>query len=902
MKKTLLTILLFAFAMVGFSQTTYYWVGGVGPTSFTSNSNWNTALDGTGMVRVASAGTDVLIFDGSNVGGTVPTTGSVVATSGATNFRQLILVNNANVTIERNAVGGTAIVTVNGDGTATDDVQIPIGSTLTIKSQTGDNTGSVNLTLTTAAATAKVFGTLNINGGGCRITSATASSVLFESGSICNVNTALSGQYPFTSTNSLAVLFKTGSKLNYLGGNSIFSNSSSNTPVVFQTGSTVELSSVIPSTNSTSSNFFNGRSYPNVIISGSVTVTGGSFNSIENLTINSGSTFNFASDGVVPIYNNIVNNGTIGVDAVGSSNLLFVNNVSAQTIGGTGTFNNLGALTVGADASVTLQRNISLSGTSQSSVLGSLNFGTSTINGVGAAANTGRFQARAAVNATSATGATITSGSNTVTFASVPDYDALSPNVGMRATGTNIPANTYVIGTNSGGTLTLSKNATGNGGSITLFSQNPTLTTSNSAGIDGSVIVNSNGSISYANGTNFIFNGSTTTPFSTISTNDIGNLTINTDVTTNRSANITGNISLSFAKLTVATGNELTVAPSTTFSGMSSSAYIVTSANNTTGAIGTIKVAALTASKMFPIGSVANYLPVTLAPVNSSDFTINTFQGATDNAQPNGTPLTASQKLEMVDAVWNINRTSGTGNATVSFAWSDALEGANFAAANSGLGVSQYTTSYSAFTGTASSSTNTANVTATNDAVGGFIVGKNTTLPVTLISFSAKAVNQTAALVWQTTSEVNLDKYTVQSSTDGVTFSSLGSVKANNKAGTFNYSFIDKAPAFGANYYRLLSIDLDGTTAISKLEAVNFGSVATLTVYPNPTTNEVNISGLVKGDLVTLSDLVGRTLQSKIFQTENVLNMNLSNANAGVYFISVTRGGKITSTNKIVKN
>ena len=335
---------------------------------------------------------------------------------------------------------------------------------------------------------------------------------------------------------------------------------------------------------------------------------------------------------------------------------------------------------------------------------------------------------------------------------------------------------------------------------------------------------------------------------------------------------------------------------------MSSTAYIVTSANTGTGAVGTVKVVGLSASKMFPIGSTANYLPVTLAPVNSSDFTINAFQGATANATPNGTAFTAGQKADAVDAIWNVNRTTGTGNCTVSLAWSDALEGANFSSAIAGLGISQYTTSYSSFSGTASSSINTASVTATNDALGSFLVGKTTTLPVKLINFTAKAVSQISVLNWETTSEVNLSKYEVQRSADGVTFETLGSVKANNIIGNFNYSFTDKAPAFGANYYRLSSIDLDGTTSISKIQAVNFGTVAMLAVYPNPTKGEINIAGLVKGDLITITDMIGRTVQSQLYIGENVMRLNLDQVNTGVYLLSVYRNGQITSSNRIVKN
>ena len=72
MKKIFFTIFLLFTAGMMFGQTTYYWVGGTGPASYTSNSSWNTQLDGLGATRVAAGTDDILIFDGSNVGGTIP--------------------------------------------------------------------------------------------------------------------------------------------------------------------------------------------------------------------------------------------------------------------------------------------------------------------------------------------------------------------------------------------------------------------------------------------------------------------------------------------------------------------------------------------------------------------------------------------------------------------------------------------------------------------------------------------------------------------------------------------------------------------------------------------------------------------------------------------------------------
>jgi len=49
-------------------------------------------------------------------------------------------------------------------------------------------------------------------------------------------------------------------------------------------------------------------------------------------------------------------------------------------------------------------------------------------------------------------------------------------------------------------------------------------------------------------------------------------------------------------------------------------------------------------------------------------------------------------------------------------------------------------------------------------------------LPVNFLSFDAKKLNNTAWLHWKVNGEINVDKYIVQRSVDGVLFTSIGEV------------------------------------------------------------------------------------------------------------------------------
>jgi hypothetical protein len=97
-----------------------------------------------------------------------------------------------------------------------------------------------------------------------------------------------------------------------------------------------------------------------------------------------------------------------------------------------------------------------------------------------------------------------------------------------------------------------------------------------------------------------------------------------------------------------------------------------------------LTIDAIASPVTFPIGSTDNYLPVTINPSSVSDFSATVFEGITSEGTVNGTQLTTAQKLRLVDAVWNINRTAGSGAADVQLTWSSALEGSTFTTLPSG--------------------------------------------------------------------------------------------------------------------------------------------------------------------------------------------------------------------------
>jgi hypothetical protein len=725
MKRNLLLLLLLTIAGLGYSQTTYYWVGGAGPVSFTANANWNTTLDGTGTTRTASAANDILIFDGSNIGGTSAATGTVIATATSASFGQLKLQNGANVNLGRSAAG-SATLTLTGDGTAATDLVVEAGCTLTLGSAVYNY--DVNMVVT-ANATAFVSGTVYLSPLSTSvhtrsfITAAAAGNVVFASGSACHItdSTATSG---FNASVASGVLFKTGASLYYYTGRSPIGNNSTTQFTNFEPGSNLYFmqSNVSYSDGTTayaSSSWVNQKTLANVFVrNGSVVKADGSVNKIENFSIDNTSSFITHTSGNTAILGNLMVDGSLN-GPTGSSNVIVIGGNTQQTIGGTGSIE-IPSITIANHSDVVLMNSVSV--INAANIYGKLNFGAShQIKGAGS------FTSRVNASATSVTGNTV-AGSYVVTGVG----GTIASVVGLKIQSNGIDANTNIVGFSTGSaTLNLSQPATATttGTTFIFSSDTATLVTANPNGLDslsGSVVVTN--TKAFQSGTNYIINAATTSPFG-INSGETGTfinsgfVEINAAVTVNRKLNIWNHLTIN-DKLTLLPLDTVHIRSGAILKGsFGTSSYIATGYNVSNGTQALLQYDAVSSNITLPIGTNNYYLPVTITPTGSTDITASVFQGITKEGTLNGTPFIGSEKLTVVNAVWQINRLNGTGNADLQLNWNSALEGATFTTlpdTDIGL-ITNNGSSWSLPSGTANNSTNTVTATITN--FGSFSVG-----------------------------------------------------------------------------------------------------------------------------------------------------------------------------------
>ena len=176
-------------------------------------------------------------------------------------------------------------------------------------------------------------------------------------------------------------------------------------------------------------------------------------------------------------------------------------------------------------------------------------------------------------------------------------------------------------------------------------------------------------------------------------------------------------------------------------------------------------------------------------------------------------------------------------------------------------------------------------------------------LPVQFTNIKGYELNNRIFVEWEVANEANLEAYEVERSGDGAVFQSVQRIAPNGTNRPIdNYSITDEAPLAGNNFYRVKSIDRDGTKKYSTVVrvAINKKQAGAISIYPNPIRgNRLNIqfintlTGEYRFRLINQTGqvvYVGK-LQVNSGNTTQTLSTN-SNLSAGIYRLEITSPDK----------
>jgi hypothetical protein len=170
-------------------------------------------------------------------------------------------------------------------------------------------------------------------------------------------------------------------------------------------------------------------------------------------------------------------------------------------------------------------------------------------------------------------------------------------------------------------------------------------------------------------------------------------------------------------------------------------------------------------------------------------------------------------------------------------------------------------------------------------------------LPATLASFQAIAAGNDVNFSWKTLTEENTDRFIVEQSFDGSSFSALHSVKAaGNSTDPRQYAWTLRNAQPGKIYYRLKIVDLNGKTNYSNIVAVTNQSNAntSLRIYPNPATEKIFIrqNGNAQNEVYQVRNLAGALMMQKTFTAASQNPIDVSALTSGTYFLVRIHGGQ----------
>ena len=156
-------------------------------------------------------------------------------------------------------------------------------------------------------------------------------------------------------------------------------------------------------------------------------------------------------------------------------------------------------------------------------------------------------------------------------------------------------------------------------------------------------------------------------------------------------------------------------------------------------------------------------------------------------------------------------------------------------------------------------------------------------MPVTFASIKAYKQDKNIHVEWSVENERNIKEYGVEKSVNGTDFTTLNITRpTNNNGGSAGYVSVDTKPATGYNYYRIRSVDLNGSISYSTIVKVMIGTEKSdINIYPNPITDgQIHLQFMNEGAGkygIRLLNKLGQVIMSKEITREDGSSTELIN-------------------------
>jgi hypothetical protein len=360
-----------------------------------------------------------------------------------------------------------------------------------------------------------------------------------------------------------------------------------------------------------------------------------------------------------------------------------------------------------------------------------------------------------------------------------------------------------------------------------------------------------------------------------LTTNNSNGITLNNDLNVTAAHTFTAGIITSSS-----TPNYLVYENGATYSGSADNAHV----NGWVRRTGTTNF-------IFPVGNASVLRPIAVNNLSTASTFNAQYAGVTANTNNVLPNLVTVDPYEY----WFVNQVSG-GTAQIDMNWDNSkITFPNYLLAS--IRAAHYTGGMWTNVGgnaTGNVATTGAITSPSVNSFGAFTFGSlNFSLPMNFIGITAKRIDKYSIVEWKTAEEYNVDHYEVErKDSRNPTFFVVATVHANNNL-TNTYQIEDHLPLDGTAYYRVRSVDRDGTHSYSKIVAVTNKGNGSMAVINNPARNTIFISvnSVPKGNYVyQLIDGAGRIVHAGqlLLDGQSVIDIPVpSKASKGFYLVKV---------------
>ena len=167
-------------------------------------------------------------------------------------------------------------------------------------------------------------------------------------------------------------------------------------------------------------------------------------------------------------------------------------------------------------------------------------------------------------------------------------------------------------------------------------------------------------------------------------------------------------------------------------------------------------------------------------------------------------------------------------------------------------------------------------------------------LPVDWVDISGSTKDHVNLIRWDVAEELNLQEYIVERANAGHKFVPLDVVQPKQAVDQIkNYSYLDKKPLAGFNYYRIKQVDNNGEFSYSDIISVFTNHDEEVLAFPNPFTNFISLNSEKEW---IFYDSAGRIVSSGVSDY-----IEVGDVESGVYYLKYFEG-ESTGQVILVKN